>query len=120
MDNTNKIVQTTLRVSQEVIATIAKRAALEVNGVESIDCKKKDLRSVLIKSENDCKGIKIKLGVDVVEISLAVILKQGAKAVATAELIQAAVKSQVQEMTGVIVSRVSVIVSGISFSEESE
>lgn len=120
MEKTEKTMNTTLRVSQDVIASIAKRAALDVDGVEGIDCKKKDLKSVFVKNENDSRGITIKLGVDVVEISMSVVLKHGAKAVATAESVQNAVKAQVQEMTGVVVSRVNVIVSGVSFVEETE
>ena len=62
--------------------------------------------------------IKVKLLGDIVEITLAVIVEQGYKVIMVAESIQDSVKSSVQSMTGITVSRVNVIISGISINKD--
>lgn len=117
MEKIQKNVSTTLRVSQDVIAAIAKRAALDVEGVCCIVSGKKEinLKKLFVKNENDCSGITIKLGIDVAEITISIGIKNGVRSVNVAEQVQAAVKSQVQDITGVVVSKVNVIVADVCF-----
>lgn len=118
MEKIEKNVSTTLRVSQDVIAAIAKRAALEVEGVCCIVSRKNDIKKIFVKSENDCSGIDIKLGIDVAEITVSIGIVNGVRSVTAAEQVQAAVKSQVQDLTGVVVSKVNVIVADVCFDNK--
>ncbi|MEG0615566.1 MAG: Asp23/Gls24 family envelope stress response protein, partial [Oscillospiraceae bacterium] len=82
--------------------------------VESISNPNVTFKQLFFKSsKND--SIKIKPVGDVVEVSISVIAKQGHKVTTLAEAIQERVKTDVQSMTGVTVSRVNVSVAGISF-----
>lgn len=118
MEKIDKNVSTTLRVSQDVIAAIAKRAALEVEGVCCIVARKNDIKKLFVKNDNDCSGIDIKLGIDVAEITVSIGIMNGVRSVTAAEQVQTAVKSQVQDLTGVVVSKVNVIVADVCFDNQ--
>lgn len=109
----------TLKVSEDVIATIARLATCEVDGVESLTKATASFKQLFLKPGKN-GGIKIKLSGDVVEISISVIVKSGARVVVVGEEIQTRVKENVQGMTGVTVSRVNVTISGIVFETEKE
>ncbi len=105
-----------LKVSENVIATIARLATMEVKGVESLVNTDNTIKQVLLKkSENN--AIKIRLTGDVVEISVSVVVKFGNKVVSVAEQIQNSIKSSVQSMTGVTVARVNVYIAGVVFDD---
>lgn len=105
-----------LKVSENVIATIARLATTEVKGVEGLINTDNTIKQVFLKkSENN--AIKIKLTGDVVEISVSVLVKFGNKVVTVAEQIQNNIKSSVQSMTGVTVARVNVYIAGVVFED---
>lgn len=114
METTNKLQQGTLKVSDDVIATIARLATSEVDGVNSLTKASVSFKQLFIKPSKN-GSIKIKLAGDVVEISISVFVKFGHKVTTVAEHIQNLVKSDVQNMTGVAVSRVNVSITGIVF-----
>ena len=132
MENDNAYKSGTLKISEEVILTIAKLAISEIKGVEDIvpvndfGVANKSLQKLASKDwviarklfgkKNNL--IKVKLLGDIVEITLAVIVEQGYKVIMVAESIQDSVKSSVQSMTGITVSRVNVIISGISINKD--
>lgn len=132
MENDNAYKSGTLRISEEVILTIAKLAISDIKGVEEIvpvndfGVKNKSLQKLVSRDWGIARKlfgkknnlIKVKLMGDVVEITLAVIIKQGHKVAMVAESIQNSVKSSVQSMTGITVSRVNVIISGISINKD--
>lgn len=116
MEQGEKIQSGTLKVSEDVIATITRLAVSEIKGVDALEPPGANFKKVFIKqSEND--AIKIRLTGDVVEISLGVTVKFGYNVVAVAEQIQETVKSSVQSMTGVTVARVNVFIAGVAFEE---
>ncbi|MFA5658123.1 MAG: Asp23/Gls24 family envelope stress response protein [Oscillospiraceae bacterium] len=116
MEQIEKSQAGTLKVSEAVIATITRLATNEVSGVEGIETPSSKLKNVFLKhSEND--AVKIRLTGDVVEISIGVTVKMGCNVVSIAEEIQENVKSSVQSMTGVTVSRVNVCIAGLVFDE---
>lgn len=117
MENVSKFQKGILKVSDEVIATIARLAALEVDGVVSLTKPSVDFKQLIFKN-GDSWNIKVKLSDDVVEISISVCVKYGVNVVSVAEHIQENVKSNVQSMTGVMVSRVNISVADITFSGE--
>ncbi|HHX57593.1 MAG TPA: Asp23/Gls24 family envelope stress response protein [Clostridiales bacterium] len=132
MENDNAYKSGTLKISEEVILTIAKLAISEIKGVEDIvpvndfGVANKSLQKLASKDWGIARKlfgkknnlIKVKLLGDIVEITLAVIVEQGYKVIMVAESIQDSVKSSVQSMTGITVSRVNVIISGISINKD--
>ena len=105
-----------LKVSEDVISTIARIAAQEIEGVDCLAPAGVTLRKLFIKSPND--AVSIHLAGDVVEITLGIIAKHGCRVTAIAEAVQESVKSDVQSMTGITVSKVNVIISGIAFDDK--
>lgn len=132
MENDNAYKSGTLKISEEVILTIAKLAISDIKGVEEIipvnesGITNKPLQRLASKNWGVARKlfgkrnnlIKAKFLDDVVEITLAVIIKHGYKITMVAESIQNSVKSSVQSMTGITVSRVNVIISGISINKD--
>ena len=108
-----------LQISREVIATIARYAALEIEGVDSLASFATNLKGWLLKKQS-AKPIDIDLSDDVAVIELHVNIKAGVNIPETAEKIQSAVKEAVQNMTGIAVSRVNINIAGIVFAEPAE
>ena len=108
-----------LKISREVIATIARYAALEIEGVASLASFATNLKGWLLKKQS-AKPIGIDRSDDVAGIELHVNIKAGVNIPETAEKIQSAVKEAVQNMTGIAVSRVNINIAGIVFAEPAE
>ncbi len=105
-----------LRISREVIATIARYAALEIDGVVSLASFAKNLKGWLLKKQS-ARPITIELNDDVAIISLHINVKSGVNIPSVSENVQHAVKEAVQNMTGIVVSRVNIVIAGIVFDE---
>ena len=89
---------------------------MEVDGVAAIAKRKKNPTRLITNSKNT-RAIKIELAGDVLAVTMGVILKRGAKAVSTAENVQDKVKSTVQNMLNLTVTKVNVNVVNV-LSEE--
>ena len=100
-----------LRISQDVIASVAKYAVREIEGVASLATAHTDLRGIFKKQMR--RAIAIELNDNVAVIDLRVNLKYGVKIPQVCEAIQKAVKESVQNMTGIAVAKVNVEVAGI-------
>lgn len=100
----------TLKISEDVIITVAKLAALDVNGVESL-CGEISKMSKLKKNG----PIAVSMVEDVAAVDIKINIKSGFRVVQVAQQVQAAVKDSVQSMTGVAVARVNVKVCGVDF-----
>ena len=116
MSQVEKPINKSLRVSEDVIIEIIANAAMEVDGVAAIARRKKKPTRLLTNNKNT-RAIKIELRGDVLAVRLGVILRNGAKAVGTAEKIQDKVKSSVQSMLSLTVTKVDVNVVNV-LSEE--
>ncbi len=114
MEEQNKLQQGTLKVSDDVIATVARLAAIEVEGVDSLANASVSFKQLLLKPDKN-NSVKVKLSGDVVEISISILVKFGNKVTTVAENIQNRIKAYVQNMTGITVSRVNVSIAGIVF-----
>lgn len=115
MSQNENTVNRSLRVSEEVIIDIIANAALEVDGVAAVANAKKSPADVF-KHKKPAKKIKTALAGDVLDISIGIILKDGAKAVATAESVQNKVKSSIQNMLNLTVTKVNVTVCDAALS----
>lgn len=107
MSQVEKNINKTLHVSEDVISEIISNAMKEVDGVLSVAPAKKTPAQVWLREENR-GNIRIGLVDDVLSVSVGVILRNGAKAIQTAESIQNKIKSAVQGMLGITVAKVNV------------
>ncbi|NLJ16913.1 MAG: Asp23/Gls24 family envelope stress response protein [Clostridiales bacterium] len=108
-----------LKVSDEVIIRITEVAATEIAGVAAEGQK-------LVPAENSLSipmlsaPIRVNLTAESAEITLSIVIESGYNANNVAKAVQKSVKSAVQSMTGIAVSKVNVVVAGIKFKKESE
>ena len=105
-----------LKISQDVLATIANFASEEIDGVVSLANTYAPIKS-LLKRGSIGRPIQISLNDDVAGIDISVNLKYGANIPQVAEALQKTVKDAVQNMTGITVSKVNVHVAGIVFPQ---
>lgn len=97
-----------VRISENVICSIAAVAAKEVPGVEDLAPAKNNLfRSV--------HPVTVSVSGDTVELTVRIILQSGARLQPVAEQVQQDVKENVQNTTGIIISKVHVIAADIVF-----
>ena len=103
-----------LQISTEVIAQIARCAALEVEGVAEVSCgtQNKKLKDLLEASIQPPVAVEMRDGT--AELTLHLIMASGARIPAVAEKVQENVKSAVQNMTSVTVSRVNLVIAGLA------
>ena len=103
-----------LQISTEVIAKIARCAALEVEGVAEVSCgtQNKKLKDLLEASTQPPVAVEMRDGT--AELTLHLIMASGARIPAVAEKVQENVKSAVQNMTSVTVSRVNLVIAGLA------
>ncbi len=113
MDSVRESARCGLKISDDVIISAARLAALDVKGVASLD------GDVNMLSKLRRNGpISIEHIGDVASIDLRIIVRGGEKACAVAQEVQSAVKENVQSMTGVTVAVVNVSVSGVVFENK--
>ena len=103
-----------LQISTEDIAKIARCAALEVEGVAEVSCgtQNKELKDLLEASIQPPVAVEMRDGT--AELTLHLIMASGARIPAVAEKVQENVKSAVQNMTSVTVSRVNLVIAGLA------
>ncbi|MCX7658701.1 MAG: Asp23/Gls24 family envelope stress response protein [Oscillospiraceae bacterium] len=114
MEVKSKFQQGTLKVSDEVISSVARLAACEVEGIVGIAEPEASFGRMFVKPDKN-DAVKIKISGDTVEISLGVLVKYGCKATVAAKRVQENIKAAVQSMTGIMVSRVDVLIAGVVF-----
>ena len=108
MDISKKAVKSRLKISEDVIITVARLAALDVKGVAGLDGEVNKISKI-------DGPIKVSLDGDVAAIEIKIKINSNEKACAVAQEVQKAVKENVQNMTGVAVARVNVTVCGAVF-----
>ncbi len=98
-------------ISEEVIATIASTAALEVEGVAGLATRIPELRNLIGTAASKAVAVVNNENETVVDIYLN--LKEGVRIPDVAGDVQREVKSAVQSMTGKPVTKINVHVAGI-------
>lgn len=111
MSNQEKQTKGNLKISENVLATIAATSASEVIGVASLS-PAPNLMGTLRASAPE-SGVVIKLNNDVATIDIYVKLQKAAKITEVADKIQDSVKNAVQNMSRIVVEKVNVIVAGV-------
>lgn len=115
MDKTPSESAGSLKVSNEVIAKIAELAAAEISGVATEDGKLSAPQSRIPPLLN--APVKISVSKEAAVIDVSIVTEQGSKAVSVASAVQESVKSAVQSMTGIPVSKVNVNIVGIKLNK---
>lgn len=110
MENNNNLGQ--VKISNDVIVTIAGLAALEVEGVETIT----SLTDKLLKNN----GVKIQMEDGKVTLDVVITIEYGMSIPEVSTKVQENVKNTVETMTGLEVSQVNIQVQEISFKKEKE
>lgn len=102
-----------VRIADDVVASIAGLAALEVDGVASMAGNATDelLSRVGVKGTN--KGAKVEVVDRLVSVEMAVNLKYGFNIPAVSEKIQEKVKGAIETMTGLTVADVNIRIAGV-------
>ncbi len=106
-----------LKILEDVIYKISEIAAADVDGVCGFVKSKVDFAHLFIKPEQQSM-INIKTDGGSAEISIGINVSGGCKLKSTAEKVQQRVKDDVQNMTGIAVTKVNVYVYGIVFENE--
>jgi len=99
-----------VKISNDVVATIASLAALEVEGIET----NTTLTDKLLKNN----GVKIQIEEEDVNLDVMVTIEYGISIPDIAFKVQENVKNTVETMTGLKVSQVNIHIQGISFKKE--
>ena len=108
-----------IRISEEVIATIASIAASEVENLASMSGGLVDGIAGMLGRKNLGKGIKVEIKENFVAIELSIIMQYGCKIHEVSKNIQSRVREAVEGMTGMQVTAVNINVLGVSMGKDS-
>lgn len=115
----NVEIATNLNISEDVIGIIAGLAASEVEGIAGMTLGFVDgINQILGTNKKYSKGVKITLEGNKVTIDLYVNVKYGVRIPDVAWAAQNAVKTAVENMTGLEVTNVNINVQGITFDKK--
>ena len=106
-----------LKISRDVIATIAGCAATEIEGVAALAPFTSGLTTGWVFKTRSSLPVAVTLNDDVACIDINLNLEYGAKIPEVSAKVQSAVKDAVQNMTGVAVTKVNVHVAGVVIAD---
>ena len=108
-----------LQISTEVLGKIARCAALEVDGVADVSCGSQNKKvKDLLERANVQLPVVVEMKDGTAEITLHLVVAFGARIPAVAEKVQENVKSAVQSMANITVSRVDLVIAGLAAPAE--
>lgn len=112
-----------LRISNDVLTKIAEVAATEIRGVasegEHLVVSDKNMAQITGKLMPS-SPVKAVLKNDSIEVTVNIVVLQGFKAENVAQSVQESVKSAIQNMAGISVSKVNVKIADIMLSKSAE
>ena len=106
-----------INISEEVLSAIAAAAALEVEGVAGLGVGAGNDASAAVNRKSLTKNIRLTTENDEVSVSVAVLVKYGHVVTEVAKEVQEAVKSALENTSGLGVTGVNVTVAGIAFDK---
>ena len=108
-----------LQISTEVLGKIARCAALEVDGVAEVSCGSQNKKvKDLLERANVQLPVVVEMKDGTAEITLHLVVAFGTRIPAVAEKVQENVKSAVQSMANITVSRVDLVIAGLAAPAE--
>ena len=108
-----------LQISTEVLGKIARCAALEVAGVAEVSCGSQNRKvKDFLERANVQSPVTVEMRDGTAEITLHLVVAFGARIPSFAEKVQENVKTAVQNMTNVTVSRVDLVIAGLAPAQD--
>ena len=108
-----------LQISTEVLGKIARCAALEVAGVAEVSCGSQNRKvKDFLERANVQSPVTVEMRGGTAEITLHLVVAFGARIPSVAEKVQENVKTAVQNMTNVTVSRVDLVIAGLAPAQD--
>lgn len=108
-----------LQISTEVLGKIARCAALEVAGVAEVSCGSQNRKvKDFLERANVQSPVTVEMREGTAEITLHLVVAFGARIPSVAEKVQENVKTAVQNMTNVTVSRVDLVIAGLAPAQD--
>lgn len=108
-----------LQISTEVLGKIARCAALEVAGVAEVSCGSQNRKvKDFLERANVQSPVTVEMRDGTAEITLNLVVAFGARIPSVAEKVQENVKTAVQNMTNVTVSRVDIVIAGLAPAQD--
>lgn len=110
-----------IKISVDVVSTIAGIAASEVEGVAGMyGTFAGGIAEMLGAKKNPSKGVKVDMGEGTATIDLYIVVDYGVRIPELSWEIQESVKNNVETMTGLDVLKVNIHIEGVSFEKENE
>lgn len=113
-EDINEIEENGIKIADDVIATIAGKAAIEVKGVYSMSGGFAGGISEVFGKKNYTKGIKVDNSEKGLKIDVNIIVEYGARIPDVAYEIQNRVKKSIENMTGLNIEEVNVHIQGVN------
>ncbi len=107
-----------IKISEDVVAILADKAVREVEGIAGMSGSLADSFAVVIGRKVSTKGIAVDIKDNDVVINLHTIVKYGVRIPEVAWKAQEAVKTSVENMTGLNVLKVNISVEGVEFEKQ--
>ncbi len=108
--------QGTIKISEDVVATIAALTTAETEGVSGLCSSLSSELAGLLGKKNMTKGVRVEfVGEDAVMLEIAFLAKFGSPIREVARAVQENVRSSVKSMTGLETTAVNVHVGGVTF-----
>ncbi|GKU78477.1 Asp23/Gls24 family envelope stress response protein [Paenibacillus sp. L3-i20] len=107
-----------IRISDDVVATIAGLAALETPGIAAMSGGISEGLAKRLSGKNVQKGVSVEVGQLEAAIDLRIIVHYGIPIQEVCRQLQLNVRESVENMTGLQVVEVNVKVEGVAFKEE--
>jgi len=107
-----------VRISDDVVGTIAGIAAVEVEGVAGMGGGIVGGITEMLGRKNLARGVKAEVGEREAALDLFVIVEYGVRIPEVAQRVQENVKRAVESMTGLAVLEVNIHVQGVAFRQE--
>ncbi|MGB9680384.1 MAG: Asp23/Gls24 family envelope stress response protein [Thermoanaerobacteraceae bacterium] len=110
----------TIKISEEVVSTIAGLAATEVPGVAGMSGGVVNGLSEMLGRKNLSKGVKVVVGDKEASVDLFLIVDYGVRIPEVAWNVQESVKNSIETMTGLKVVEVNIHIQGVRMEKESD
>lgn len=117
--NTREEQNGSISFANDVVATIAGIATVEVEGVAGMSGGFSGGLAELLGRKNLTKGVKVEVGKEECAVDLYIIVEYGSEIPAMCQKIQSNVKKAVETMTGLRVVETNIHIQGVRVSKES-
>ncbi|MFC5403191.1 Asp23/Gls24 family envelope stress response protein [Cohnella soli] len=115
---TEELQQGQIRISDDVVATIAGLAALETPGVAAMSGGISEGLAKRLSGRNAQKGVSVEVGQVEAAIDLRIVVQYGIPIQEVGRRLQENVREAVENMTGLHVVEVNIKVEGVAFKDE--